>query len=285
MIELKNDILHVQLKQAGAEITSVKRQGEEYIWHGDAAYWARHTPVLFPIVGRLANNQYIHNGKIYSLPQHGFARDIVFDVMKQTNTEVTFRLNANEETKAKYPFDFTLLIRYVLDKDTLSIEWTVENKTDGVMYFSIGAHPAFTVSIEDNDYDEVVMSFKGEKSRESFTFAEGKVYQEKIPVFDGSQIKVTADLFKKFNTIILENEKEIKLHHKNKQITISFENFPYVGMWSPIINDSPSPFVCIEPWFGIADFNDDPGEIKEKVGIQTLSSNEIFQTTYTIAFD
>ncbi|MEO0331660.1 MAG: aldose 1-epimerase family protein, partial [Bacteroidota bacterium] len=142
---LENDHLTVTFKAEGAELVSVrsKADNQEYIWQADPAVWARHAPVLFPIVGRLKGDQYQVNEAVYSMGQHGFARDQSFSVVDQSSTEITFGLTASPETQKIYPFNFVLDIRYTLREDELNVAYQVINRDQAVMPFSIGAHPAF----------------------------------------------------------------------------------------------------------------------------------------------
>ncbi len=115
MITLKNQYLTVLINEFGAELTSVKdTSGLEYIWQADPSFWKRHAPILFPIVGRLKDNQYDYQGKTYQMTQHGFARDNQFKVESQLPTKVSLVLRPTDETLAKYPFKFELRIIYEL---------------------------------------------------------------------------------------------------------------------------------------------------------------------------
>src|SRR5690606_26398301 len=104
---LKNDQLSVTLRESGAEITSIvlNEPGLEFIWDGKPL-WPKHSPLLFPIVGSVRNDKYLHKGKEYSLPRHGFAREKSFKVEKSTGDQVVFLLESNETTLAVYPFEF-----------------------------------------------------------------------------------------------------------------------------------------------------------------------------------
>jgi galactose mutarotase-like enzyme len=77
MYQLSNDLLAVTIAAKGAELQSIfnTQTQLEYMWSGDAVFWGKKSPVLFPIVGGLKNNNYDYKGNSYSLPRHGFARD------------------------------------------------------------------------------------------------------------------------------------------------------------------------------------------------------------------
>ncbi|MDP9042893.1 MAG: aldose 1-epimerase family protein, partial [Bacteroidota bacterium] len=158
MFTLENELLRVTVSTKGAELQSItgKAFGIEYLWNGNPAFWAKKSPILFPIVGSLKNNSYSYQGKSYTLPRHGFARDMDFQVEKQSLKDITFLLKSNSETKTNYPFDFEFRIKYQLQADELSTEYQISNTGNGVLLFSVGGHPAFnlplTAGTEFSDY-------------------------------------------------------------------------------------------------------------------------------------
>ena len=101
MHTLSNEVLTVTVNDHGAELQNIIRNGVEYLWQGDPAFWGRRSPVLFPIVGSVWDKRYRVEGKEYSLGQHGFARDMDFALVEATQTEIRFRLESNEETVEK----------------------------------------------------------------------------------------------------------------------------------------------------------------------------------------
>ena len=147
--EIKNSFIKAQIKSFGAELNSLKKCDEnfEYIWQANCKYWARHSPVLFPIVGRLKEDSYFYKNKKYSLSQHGIARDKEFEIVQNEADFIEFRLKSDEKSLEFYPFFFELDIGYKLDKNSLIVSYKVKNKSDEKMYFSIGAHPAFNTQL------------------------------------------------------------------------------------------------------------------------------------------
>ena len=149
---IKNEELTVAIDSMGAEVKSVIRDGKEYMWCGDAKYWGRTSPVLFPFVGSVKGGVYRTDGREYAMGQHGFARDMEFETTDIGDDFISFTLVSDDETLAVYPYRFRLTISYRLIGNRLSVEWTVENPSDEEMYFSIGAHPAFVRSVEGENY-------------------------------------------------------------------------------------------------------------------------------------
>lgn len=143
---LKNEILEARLHSQGAELRGLRRTdlGRDYLWSGDPAHWERVSPILFPVVGRLQNDKYTWQGRQYSLPQHGFARDLEFDLVHEDGTSASFLLANAGPFLDRYPLEFQLALTYTLDGASLSMRADVFNpsNTDDLL-FSLGAHPAF----------------------------------------------------------------------------------------------------------------------------------------------
>src|SRR5450755_31524 len=163
MFILQDEVLQVEVASKGAELQSIVNKvfGIEYLWNGNPAFWAKRSPVLFPIIGNLKNNSYFYQGKSYQLPRHGFSRDMEFEVEKQNPKEITFLLKSNAETKKNYPFDFEFRIRYQLLGDELSTEYMVSNTGTGILYFSVGGHPAFRLPLDrDTEFSDYYLQFE-----------------------------------------------------------------------------------------------------------------------------
>lgn len=143
MEKISNSILTVCIAAHGAELQSIKKEDKEYLWQGDARFWGRRSPVLFPNVGRVWNNQYRHKGQTFEIGQHGFARDMDFELIHHSEQAIAYRLSSSPETLSKYPFPFELQIGYELEENRIKVKWQVKNTGDKKMDFQIGAHPAF----------------------------------------------------------------------------------------------------------------------------------------------
>ena len=127
MDKISNSILTVEISEHGAELQSIKKNGKEYLWQGDAKFWGRRSPVLFPNVGRVWEDKYRHAGNTYEIGQHGFARLMEHDFVDQTADTIVLELCANEETLKKFPFEFRLVSTFTLEGDTVHHTLTVEN--------------------------------------------------------------------------------------------------------------------------------------------------------------
>ena len=144
MKTLKNTALTLNISLHGAELTSIRDSfGREFLWQADPAFWKRHSPVLFPIVGSLWDKHFRVNGREYEMGQHGFARDMDFRLVSEREDEMWFELKSSPETLAKYPYKFTLRIGYRLEANKIHVMWEVSGDDSQTMWFQIGAHPAF----------------------------------------------------------------------------------------------------------------------------------------------
>lgn len=144
MKTLKNKALTLNISLHGAELTSIRDSfGREFLWQADPAFWKRHSPVLFPIVGSLWDKHFRVDGREYEMGQHGFARDMDFRLVSEREDEMWFELKSSPETLVKYPYVFTLRIGYRLEANKIHVMWEVSGDDSQTMWFQIGAHPAF----------------------------------------------------------------------------------------------------------------------------------------------
>ena len=284
--EIKNEHIKVKIKSFGAELNSLQKIDEdlEYMWQGDSKYWNRHSPILFPIVGRLKNDSYTYQNQKYNMTQHGFARDKEFEVIKNEADFMEFRLKSDEKTLEIYPFSFELYLSYKLEKNSLIVSYKVINKSDDKMLFSIGAHPAFNWTLkEDEKKENYFLEFENIKeTKRYFLNDKGLVYDSVDLKIIDNKIALNEELFKN-DALVFEdlNIKTLTLKNSINEnyIKLNFENFPYLGIWS---KPTGAPFICIEPWFGVADSFDSSKNLEDKKGIITLLKDEIFSSFYSI---
>ncbi|MEM8965424.1 MAG: aldose 1-epimerase family protein [Bacteroidota bacterium] len=285
---LENDYLVATFKAEGAELTSVRRKvdNQECIWQADPAVWARHAPILFPIVGRLKGDQYQVNEAVYSMGQHGFARDQSFSLVDQSSTEITFGLTASPETQKVYPFNFVLDIRYTLREDELNVAYQVINRDQAVMPFSIGAHPAFYCPAQqEQQWEEYHLQFEKPETLDRHLLENGlrSGGTERL-LTDKNVLPLHQKLFE-LDAIVFKDVKSnwvriVRQSDGKPMVTVTFTGFPYLGIWQKVGAD----FYCIEPWYGIADATNSSGDFMEKEGVQQLSPEEQFTTGYQIKF-
>ncbi|MFC6875955.1 aldose 1-epimerase family protein [Flavobacterium myungsuense] len=276
---LKNLHSTVEINHKGAELISFKNKfNKEYIWEGNPEFWGKHSPVLFPIVGTLKNNSFVYNDTTYQLLRHGFARDVNFQLISKTNEEAVFSLLANEETLKIYPFLFELQLKYTLIENELQIAYSIYNKDNVVLPFSIGAHPAFALPKDFESYtlafnqSENLISYQLENDLISDSTIEHQMSENKLPL-TYSLFENDALIFKNLNSkkiTILENNIPL--------LQIKFDDFPHFGIWTK----KEAPFICLEPWLGYSDTIHSNGKIMDKEAIQFIEANETFDLVFSI---
>ena len=282
MTSISNGLLTISAKTKGGELCSLKdANGIEYLWQADPAIWARHAPVLFPFVGKLRDDRYKLNGKIFEMPKHGFARETDFSLIKQTPDSLTYQLLPTEKTRPAYPFEFALTIEYRLNGSAVDIRYEVRNNGSVVMPFSIGAHPGFNLP---GPIDECFLEFeKSETLNGRLLDSQKLLSAEPVPVLKSSKVlNLSKTLFDRGALICLSTEsKKITLGSRgnSRRVSVEFQGFPQLGIWA----ERNAPYVCIEPWYGYDDEADSSyGDIMNRPGTQLLAAGKSFVCTHRI---
>ena len=283
---LENDSLLLEVEQTGAQLARIydKEKGRELLWEGRKEIWGRHSPILFPFVGRSFEDSYIWNGSVYPMGQHGFARDMDFSLVSADPLEAEYLLEDTEETRKKYPFSFKLYSGFRLEGRKIHVIWKVENKGESEMYFMIGAHPALRVPEGKTIYD---FSFDFHKSGSlHYQSPDPDGYEEEarsgyLDIKDGT-VPLTKGFFKDVLTYIFDKGQVDRLSllaDGEPYVTVECSGFPYTALWTV---EETHPFVCIEPWFGRCAQKGFSGELNDREGIVCLEKNGVFQTEYVI---
>jgi len=275
---IANDFLTASILHKGAELCSLKTSDIEYIWEGNPTFWGKHSPILFPVVGTLKNNSYVFENKQYQMFRHGFARDLNFELVAKSNTEVSFSLKNSESSLLMYPFEFELIVTYILDNKKLKIQYHVRNFSDKTMPFSIGVHPAFSLK---NDFQNYSLDFELDELLE-YHLLEWDLLSdktEKIELVD-KKMHLNYDLFENDALVFKQlKSKTIAIaEHGNPFLRINFSQFPNLGIWTK----KDAPFICLEPWFGFADEITSSGDILEKNGIILIDKKSEWRTEFEI---
>lgn len=276
---ITNATLTAQIKHTGAELCSLKDSlNKEYIWNGNPVFWGKHSPVLFPIVGTLKNNSYQYNSIEYQMSRHGFAREMDFELIDKKENSATFSLKSTDETLQKYPFDFELHLIYTLENNSLKIEYKVFNTNDTKMPFSIGAHPAFDLP---EDFENYSLLFEKEEPLQYYLLEDGLISNStnELPL-DKNELQLNYTLFENDALVFKKiTSKSITILENSKPfLKVSYSDFPDLGIWTP----PNAPFICIEPWFGYSDTVYQFGNLFEKESIQILEANSAFRSVFSI---
>lgn len=284
---ISNEILEVNILKRGAELTSIvsKSTGLEYMWNADPAFWAKTSPVLFPIVGTLKNDTYYYEGKAYQLGRHGFAREKEFTVTAQTAASVTFTLVTDESTLKNYPFHFRFDITYEVINNTLSVTYKVLNTGNTELLFSVGGHPAFKVPlVEGAAYADYYLQFEKKETTGRWPISkDGLIETKPVSLLENShRIPLSKELFLQ-DALVFKNLKSSKVSLKSSAtshgLLFDYTGFPFLGIWAAKNAD----FVCIEPWCGIADSVSTDQQLKNKEGINKLDAGDAFERNWSVS--
>ena len=287
MIKMENDVLSVEIAEHGAELTKLynKKTGTDLLWDAEPQFWKRHSPVLFPNVGKTYKNTVKINGTQYPTSQHGFARDSEFKCIHAGKETSTFLLTSTEEMKEVYPFDFELFITYTLEKNVLHVKWEVKNPADKTMYFCIGGHPAIRFAKPEEKKTDYVLKFPGKKTLEYIGVIESEAAADPDTIYkmelENECYPLTEELLAN-DALIFDHEQfdEVWVCHKDGSpyVGMKYQGIPSMGIWSM----PNAPFVCLEPWMGRCDnvgFNKD---ISEKPFINHVDAGETFVNGYEL---
>jgi galactose mutarotase-like enzyme len=288
MYSLKNNHLQITIKKRGAElcnITSIKHK-TEFLWQAHPDIWGSHAPNLFPIIGSMKDDSYVYNNETFHMPKHGFARhNDTFTIKNQTDTSITFQLVSNDALYRLYPFLFQFSITYTLLENKLFVNHNIKNLDKKPLYFSVGGHPAFNCPLlEGEKYTDYFLEFTKPETSESYilNMKNGLLTNKTKPVFtNGTKIHLRPDLFNEDALIFKKLEsKKVMLKHETKGeiLSVNFEDFKQLGIWAK----PNAPYVCIEPWLGIADNETTNQNIETKEGILKLDVDTTFNATYSI---
>lgn len=287
---ISNDFLSISVLQKGAEICSIKSKysGLEYMWGADSAIWGSHAPVLFPAIGAIKNKEAMINGKVYNVPRHGFIRHNESLHLKNSSpNELLFQLDYSEETLSVYPYKFSFQIGFRLENHTLTVSHKVINLDDQDIFFCLGGHPAFNCPMHKHEqYEDYFLEFEeAEHASTTKLSVDGLITNRTEPIIQNSKVlNLKTDLFDQ-DALIFKDLKSSKISLKStksdQSLTLDYRDFAYLGIWAK----PDAPFVCIEPWNGMADHENTDGDFTQKEGIVSVGAHENFRAAYSITID
>lgn len=293
IISISNGSLTASIDTMGAQLMSLQKGESEYLWQGDANWWPRRAPILFPIVGVLKDGKAESAEGTVTLARHGLARLNQFEVVEKSDSTVTLQLKSTEETRKSYPYDFELRLIFSLSDDTLTQTYEITNTGNAVLPFTLGAHPAFNIPIpgvEAASLDQYHLSFTHSWTSYGPSITNEGLCDYTIPqklIVDSDTLPLSWELIDREKTITLEDvpDRRITLaanaeaSSKAHGIQMDFEGFDYLGIWSAAPG---CPFVALEPWCGIADTVDTDGIFEHKAGIISLEPGRSITKTLSI---
>ena len=293
IISISSNSLTASIDTMGAQLMSLRKGESEYLWQGDSNWWPRRAPILFPIVGVLKDGDAESAEGTISLARHGLARLNQFEVVEQSASSVTLKLQSTEETRKAYPYDFELKLIFSVAGDTLTQTYEVTNPANVVLPFTLGAHPAFNIPIpgvEAASLDQYYLLFTHSWTSYGPSITDEGLCDYTTPqklIMDSDTLNLSWELIDREKTITLEDvpDRRITLAANTEAsseahgIQMDFEGFDYLGIWSAAPG---CPFVALEPWCGIADTVDCDGIFEHKPGIICLEPAQSIAKTLNI---
>ncbi|MFG1350917.1 aldose 1-epimerase family protein [Xanthobacter autotrophicus] len=267
-VTLSSSALSAEIAPLGAELVRLHDgAGRDLLWHGDPAFWAGRAPLLFPIVGRLPDDELVHDGQRYGMKQHGFARRSLFDLVEEQAGRAVFRLLPSAETRAQYPFAFELDVAYGLDDATLTIAATVRNPGSESLPASFGFHPAFLWPLPyGGSRADHRLVFEAAEDEPVHRPVGGLLSAATEPNPAASGIIAPDDAMFERDALIFRTVRSHRIRFGvpgAPGLEIAFPGMPQLGLWSK----PGAPFLCIEPWHGYATPEADARPFVEKPGL------------------
>ena len=292
MIHKISGDLNISVNTLGAELTSIQTpDGHEYLWQGSEDSWKGQSPVLFPIIGGIADGKYSLDGREYEMKQHGFARKREWKLIESRTGRLIFELTSDDETRGQYPFNFRFLLSYILKGSELIIAYDIQNTGGDEMVFAVGGHPGFVCPLEDNlDFNDYRLRFNRPENTVRY-IKEGPLLTGKVEPFElpSGILPLNHELFKhgavilrEFDSTSIVLERGTGGKSGGRTVKVDFAGFPDLGIWS--FPERPAPFICIEPWFGVDSTagSESDKNMRTKSGIVTLPAGQKFECMFSI---
>ncbi len=279
----------VQIDDFGAELASTKGNGCEYVWQGDEKHWDGHAPILFPICGRLYEGKYTYRGTDYNMTLHGFAWTSQFEVKSKTDTKLVLVLRSDENTRATYPFEFELEVTYVLEGNVLRSDVVITNKDEKVMPATFGAHPGFSTPLSEGvPFESYYLQFGKVCTPNQLVLSDSCLLTglcEALPLDEGCKLHLNHEMFARDGIFMnhIPDSVTLKSDSDPRSVTVTFPDFPYLGIWQSYDNDTP--FLCIEPWCGLPAYEGRVDDLEKKHDMFHLRPGETKEFTYSIMFN
>lgn len=280
---IRGDAIAATIKADGAELCSLQdADGLELLWQA-GPQWPRHAPLLFPIVGRLKNDELRHGGKAYPMTQHGFARDHRFEWMSREPNSCRLVLSDSEATRARYPFAFRLEVAYAASGAALDVAFTISNTGDETLPASLGGHPAFNWPLLPGLAKQAyALTFSDDEPAPIRRLKDGLMRSQPEPTpVHGKTLSLSEALFDD-DAVILDKLASTSVRYaadRGPSLEVSWDGFRELGVWS---KPGGAPFLCIEPWYGFASPSDFDGEFSQKPGLMQIPAAESRSLSYRI---
>lgn len=279
ILTLQSKSVTAQIDTLGAQLMSLKdAAGTEYMWQRDPKFWAKTSPFLFPIVGNLRDNKTVIDGKEYKMGKHGFCREAEFTVTAQSEDSVSLTYQADERTLAQYPYQFAVTLTFTLTEKGIVTRYAIKNAGDGNMLYCFGAHPGFNTPVDgDGTLEDCVIEFAQKETAAAIRYDLNALEFDKAdrrPMLDNESVWEPKYSDFDNDAVVFDSiqSDSVKLVSKKTGhgVEVSFPGFDFIAFWTPI--KANAPFMCIEPWCGMAACKDEDMNYASKYGVKTLAA-------------
>ena len=281
---IENEMLICTIESNGAEIRSLKNKatGEEYIWQINESVWGSSSPVLFPAIGKIKEDKVTFNGQEYAMPKHGIVRNsdsLIFEY--HGHSSCSFTLTSSAETLKQYPFKFSFSVVFTLLANRLSMTYEVENTDSVAMHFACGGHTAYACPLsQTTKLSDYVIEFPRQLELNPIKLAaSGLLSYNKHKIENNDGILPLSDTLFNEDALVFSDIKcdWIRLRKRNtdKGIVVRFKDYPNLALWAKPGAD----YVCIEPWLGLPDREDESIDLAQKSTYKTIESGAKFSIT------
>ena len=288
LIQIENEKLAAILNTAGGYIEKLynKETGKDHIWAYDAQYWPRRTSTCFPIMSILKNDETVIEGRKYHMENHGFLREMELEAVEQNEHSVSMKAHSNEMTREHYPYEFCFTVRFSLEEDRLTAEYTVANAGVIPMHYCIGVHTTYKVPIDDADdmQEDLYIQFQEKETAGVHVVHDNLQTHMYRPLLENADVIPVKGAFDQgaliFDTKDLKSRKASICSRKSPfRTTVDFSGWKQVAFWT---KPGDMPFLCIEPMTGLADYEDTDGQLLSKPDLITLDVGETRSHRYVI---
>ncbi len=288
---LENEQLRIKISSMGAELQSIvnRKDDFEYLWQGDATYWANRATNIFPTCGRMVDGKYTYEGKTYEMQIHGLVRTQEWTVLNQKTNTLTLQCKATEETLHSFPFLYAVEMTYTLTEDTLSVTWIVHNKDEKTMRFAVGGHPGFNLPMDEGKtFEDYYLEFDEPCGARRLSLSDACFYLNAsvpFPLEDDRILHLRHDLFDQDAIFLRDTGMALTLRSADDdghQIHMSAPDMKFMGIWHK--PHTKAPYVCIEPWRGVPALDGKVNDYYELPEMEQLEPEQTYRNVYTMSF-
>jgi len=287
METIENGVLRAAVSETGAEMQSLQsiETGFEYLWQGDSRWWGRRSPVLFPIVGGLWDGVCHISGQTVHIPKHGLLRSAPWRVVEREKDRVKLEHISTVGDFATFPFAFAITADYALRGGRMVVTFEVKNLGSADLWFQVGGHPGLNLP-----------HWNATQRVDGYLLLEGeptyvrRAGEQSCLVPQHYPVPTDADGLIPLSVETFANEALIFPDHQITAITLlNTARRPVARVkseagawlvWNPA--GQHSPFVCLEPWYGLCDEIGFTGDVAKRTLINRLSEGETWRGGYDI---